>query len=168
MQFLQTSWWRRQTEVMNSLKSPFNILLYVCALQSWWELYAVLLRAKECFIIKEHDPSLCDQNEKHTPLDVIKCYCDCSNGLFRKSWDVVPWHNLILKCYMIINCIHWHSRNIPQSYASLIWYFFFLLMFKIQTRHRESPITVKCFVSHSFSVVLLFHSCFMLDWVKLL
>ena len=50
----------------------------------------VLLRAKECFIIKEHDPSLCSQNEKHMPLDVIKCYCGHSNGLFLKSWDVVP------------------------------------------------------------------------------
>lgn len=126
----------------------------------------VLPRAKECFIIKEHDPSLCDQNEKRMPLDVIKCFCDRSNGLFLKSWDVVPWHNLILKCYMIINCIHWHSRNIPQLCFFDMTDFFFLLMFKIQIRHRESSITVKCFVSHFFSVVLLFHSCFMLGLVK--
>lgn len=49
----------------------------------------VLLRVKECFIIKEYDPSLCDQNENHMTLDVMKCYCDCSNGLFLKSWDIV-------------------------------------------------------------------------------
>lgn len=30
----------------------------------------VLLKAKECFIITEHDPFLWDQNEEHMPLDV--------------------------------------------------------------------------------------------------
>lgn len=124
----------------------------------------VLLRAKECFIIKEHDPSLCDQNEKHMSLDDIKC-CDHSNELFLKPWNVFPDTVLYEKItwWLIV------STDTAEIFLKVmfLWYDnFFLFKFKIQISQRESPIIVKFFVPHSFFVVLLLPSCFMLGWVK--
>lgn len=109
-----------------SNETPKSILLKFCSMfllcradKSCMQM--ILLRAKECFIINKHDPSLYDQNVKHMALDVIDCDCDQSNALLLKSRGSVPWHNFILKHNMIINCIHWHSRNIPQINISLIW-----------------------------------------------